>query len=589
MKKNFIYILTCILTLGIWGCTDKEETPATKELKIFSMTPTEGVAGDEVTITGEGFSIVPSENIVTLNGERLTAVETTVTILKMTVPYNQEGTYPIIITTNGQTVEGPSFTYTESSYDVKLELDPLETTSGYPGDEITITGKGFSGTAAENEVYFNETAATIKASSATSLTVVVPELEPGEYTLTVKAGVQEDRSLKFNCLAIPVTSIGSISPTSGHEGTEIIITGENFSPVPSENTVTINGKQATVTAATEMELTVTAPANEIGSYKVMVTVNGKTVEGPEFEYVKPELVYTVSNDIYVGEKLVGLTGPVILPDGRLAVAQRGDAHSIIAFDLQNKTKSVLCNKYADGHPWNIGLNPVDKNLYIAYKGKGEIGRVDPSKGDGQNTEILVSGLSNVMDVKFDAQGNMYALCRDEKTVYRFPAGNFNNASKQTFAKMGEQSEGLYSMDFDGDGNLIVGAQRDGFYMVAPDGKVTRIAGSGDGSTDGEAGDPMTAKLVQPSGTVVDRTRGDIYFTDPYNQKIRRIRPGKSGYADATVSTIAGTGTSGNTDGDGSTAQLKMPYGLTISADGSAIYFSDMDNFIMRKITITEKE
>ncbi len=588
MKKNFIHILACILTLGIWGCTDKEETPATKELKIFSMTPTEGVAGDEVTITGEGFSIVPSENIVTLNGERLTAVETTVTILKMTIPYNQEGTYPLIITTNGQTVEGPSFTYTESSYDVKLELDPLETTSGYPGDEITITGKGFSGTAAENEVYFNETAATIKASSATSLTVVVPELEPGEYTLTVKAGVQEDKSLKFNCLAIPVTSIGSISPTSGHEGTEIVITGENFSPVPSENTVTINGKQATVTAATEMELTVTAPANEIGSYKVMVTVNGKTVEGPEFEYVKPELVYTVSNDIHVGEKLGGLTGQAILPDGRLAVAQRGGQDVILAFDLQNKTKSVLCNKHSN-NPWNIGLNPVDKKLYIAYKGSGEIGRVDPSKGDGQDAEILVTGLSNIMDVKFDAQGNMYALCRDEKTVYRFPAGNFNNASKQTFAKMGEQSEGLYSMDFDGDGNLIVGAQKDGFYMVAPDGKVTRIAGSGDGSTDGEAGDPMTAKLIQPSGTVVDRTRGDIYFTDPYNQKIRRIRPGKSGYADATVSTIAGTGTQGNTDGDGSTAQLKMPYGLTISADGSAIYFSDMDNFIIRKITITEKE
>ncbi len=584
MKKNFIHILACILTLGIWGCTDKEETPATKELKIFSMTPTEGVAGDEVTITGEGFSIVPSENIVTLNGERLTAVETTVTILKMTVPYNQKGTYPLIITTNGQTVEGPSFTYTESSYDVKLELDPLETTSGYPGDEITITGKGFSGTAAENEVYFNETAATIKASSATSLTVVVPELEPGEYTLTVKAGVQEDKSLKFNCLAIPVTSIGSISPTSGHEGTEIIITGENFSPVPSENTVTINGKQATVTAATEMELTVTAPANEIGSYKVMVTVNGKTVEGPEFEYVKPELVYTVSNDIHVGEKLGNLTGMAILPDGRLAVACRAN-HQIIAFNLQSNTKSVLCDTYTDGHPWGIAVNPADSKLYIAYKGKGEIGRVAPAKGDGQNTENLVSGLSNVLDVKFDAQGNMYALCRDDKIVYKYPANNFNNNSKQTFATI-PTSNKIHSMDFDVDGNLIVGAADDGFYMVTTDGKITKIVGNGSGNSDGEAN---AATIKEPAGMVIDKTRGDIYFVDAQNNKIRRIRPGKNGYSDAMVSTIAGTGTAGNTDGDGSTAQLNLPYGITISADGSTIYFSDMNNYIIRKITITEKE
>lgn len=582
MKKNLIYILACILTLGIWGCTDKEETPATKELKIFSMTPTEGVAGDEVTITGEGFSIIPSENIVTLNGERLTAVETSVTILKMTVPYNQKGTYPLTITTNGQTVEGPSFTYTESSYDVKLELDPLETTSGYPGDVITITGKGFSETAAENEVYFNETAATIKASSATSLTVVVPELEPGEYTLTVKAGVQEDKSLKFNCLTIPVTSIGSISPTSGHEGTEIVITGENFSPVPSENIVTINGKQATVTAATEMELTVTAPANAIGSYKVMVTVKGKTVEGPEFEYVKPELVYTVSSDIHVGEKLGNLTGMAILPDGRLAVAYRAN-HQIVAFNLQSKTKSVLCDTYTNGHPWCISVNPADSKLYIAYKGKGEIGRVDPSKGDGQNTEIIVSGLSNVMDVKFDAQGNMYALCRDLKTVYKFPAGNFNNSSKQTFATL---PNSIHSMDFDADGNLIVGAADDGFYMVTTDGKVTKIVGNGSGNSDGEAD---AATIREPAGMVVDKTRGDIYFVDAHNNKIRRIRPGKNGYSDAMVSTIAGTGTAGNTDGDGLTAQMNLPYGITISADGSTIYFSDMNNNIIRKITITEKE
>ena len=96
----------------------------------------------------------------------------------------------------------------------------------------------------------------------------------------------------------------------------------------------------------------------------------------------------------------------ILPDGRIAVAQRGDAHVILAFDLQNKTKSVLCNKYADAHPWNIALNHIDQKLYIAYKGKGEVGRVDPSKGDGQEVEILITGLPNVMDVKFDTQGNM---------------------------------------------------------------------------------------------------------------------------------------------------------------------------------------
>ena len=128
MKKNFFYILAYTLLLGIGGCSDDDEPIVPKELKIFSMTPTEGVAGDEVTITGQGFSIVPSENIVTFNGERLTAIETSVTILKMSVPHNQKGTFPLMITVNGQTAEGPSFTYTEASYDVKLEVNELEKT-----------------------------------------------------------------------------------------------------------------------------------------------------------------------------------------------------------------------------------------------------------------------------------------------------------------------------------------------------------------------------------------------------------------------------------------------------------------------------
>ncbi|MEY8686346.1 IPT/TIG domain-containing protein [Bacteroides sp. AN502(2024)] len=588
IKKSFLYLLACTL-LGAGGCSDDDENTTFKELKVFSMTPNEGVAGDEVTITGQGFSIIPSENIVTLNGEQLTAVETSVTILKMTVPPNLAGTFPLMITVNGQTVEGPSFTYTEGSYDVKLEVNALEKTTGYAGDEIIITGKGFSATAEENEVFFGEKAAIITASSTTSLTVTVPQLEPGDYVLTVKAGVQKNQSLTFSCLATPTLKVDGISPSSGHEGTEIVITGENFSTVAKENIVTINGKAAEVKSASAMELTVIAPLNEPGSYKVVVKVGNRTVEGPEFEYTKPELVYTVSSDVHIGEKLGGIHGLAFLPDGRLAVGQRGTAHIIHAFDLQKKEKTTLVEAHNNGHPWNLGVNPDDKMLYIAYKGSAEIGRMNPNQGNNQQVEVVVSGLSNAMDVKFDSKGNMYVLCRDERKVYKYPKGNFNNASKQTFVHLSNTPNGIHSMDFDANDNLIIGAQEDGFYVVSPDGNATKFAGNGKGSTDGAAGQPLTAQLIQPAAIVVDKTRGDIYFTDPYNNKIRRIRPGAKGYEDATVSTITGTGAKGKQDGDGSVAQLNMTHGLAMSPDGNALYFTDLDNFILRKITITVKD
>ena len=47
MKKNFFYILAYTLLLGIGGCSDDDEPIVPKELKIFSMTPTEGVAGGD--------------------------------------------------------------------------------------------------------------------------------------------------------------------------------------------------------------------------------------------------------------------------------------------------------------------------------------------------------------------------------------------------------------------------------------------------------------------------------------------------------------------------------------------------------------
>lgn len=283
-----------------------------------------------------------------------------------------------------------------------------------------------------------------------------------------------------------------------------------------------------------------------------------------------------------------LNGIAILPDGRIAVAQRDDHHRVFVIDPVKHTKADLVNKHAGSFPWNICVNHSDNKLYIAYKGSGEVGVVDPSKGNGQNVTILLTGLTNVMDVRFDAQGNMYVLCRDERTVYKYAKGNFTNSGKQKFASI-SGGEGLYSMDFDAAGNLIVGSQRDGFYAVSPSGAVTKIAGGGNGSDDGVAGKPLTAKLVQPEGIVVDKTRGDVYFTDGYNNRIRRIRPGKNGYTDATVSTVVGNGSAGKTDGDGATAKVSMPNGITMTADGKTIYFTDMNNNIVRRVSVTEQQ
>ena len=58
----------------------------------------------------------------------------------------------------------------------------------------------------------------------------------------------------------PVISVNTVSPLKGSVGSTVTITGSNFSPVPSENTVYFGAVQGTVLTATPTKLTVSVPA-----------------------------------------------------------------------------------------------------------------------------------------------------------------------------------------------------------------------------------------------------------------------------------------------------------------------------------------
>jgi fibronectin type 3 domain-containing protein len=64
-------------------------------------------------------------------------------------------------------------------------------------------------------------------------------------------------------------AVASVSPMFGHVGSEVIITGSNFSATASQNTVYFGATRATVASASASELTVTAP---VGATYEPVTV-----------------------------------------------------------------------------------------------------------------------------------------------------------------------------------------------------------------------------------------------------------------------------------------------------------------------------
>ena len=104
--------------------------------------------------------------------------------------------------------------------------------------------------------------------------------------------------------------------------------------------------------------------------------------------------------------------------------------------------------------------------------------------------------------------------------------------------------------------------------------VAVLAGDGvQGTIDGTA---ARARFSEPFG-IVAAPDGTIFVADAgHAHRIRRIS------ADGGVSTVAG-GASGFTDGDGAGAAFSTPSGLALGADGT-LYLADTGNHAIRRIT-----
>lgn len=127
---------------------------------------------------------------------------------------------------------------------------------------------------------------------------------------------------------------------------------------------------------------------------------------------------------------------------------------------------------------------------------------------------------------------------------------------------------------DGLGNIYVADTFNSkIRKVTPAGVVTTIAGNGNsGATDGPA---SSATFYGPTGIAID-SQGNLYVADQGNNKIRKIA------TTGIVSTIAGNGSMGSTDGIGSLASFKHPSSLTID-NANNIYVSDQENNKIRRI------
>lgn len=133
----------------------------------------------------------------------------------------------------------------------------------------------------------------------------------------------------------------------------------------------------------------------------------------------------------------------------------------------------------------------------------------------------------------------------------------------------------HSVVCDASGNIFVADRNNNqIRKITPAGMVSIFAGSGlPGSTDGAG---VNASFFEPWGITIDNA-GNLYVADTKNYKIRKITPS------GVVSTFAGAGTAGVTNGVSTSAQFGYPAGIAADASGN-VYVTEYMAHCIRKIS-----
>jgi hypothetical protein len=195
---------------------------------------------------------------------------------------------------------------------------------------------------------------------------------------------------------------------------------------------------------------------------------------------------------------------------------------------------------------------------------------------------FTTGLSYPYQMAFNASGDLFVAEYGGHRIRRItPAGVVT-----TFAGSGTASSidatgtaasfnGPTGLAFDASGDLFV-AEYGGHRIrrITPAGVVTTFAGSG--SPGGADGTGTAASFNQPIALAFNAA-GDLFVADSGSHRIRRITPA------GVVTTFAGSGSPGGTDGTGTAASFNRPHDLTFNASGD-LFVADQSGHRIRRIT-----
>jgi gliding motility-associated-like protein len=321
-----------------------------------------------------------------------------------------------------------------------------------------------------------------------------------------------------------------------------------------------------------------------GTYPVTYTYNGGSGCTPSNTFnitVNAATATTVTVGTSAGNGTTGNTNAALLTSsfnfGTLtspAGSIPNDANVSMAFSPDG-TKIYVTDEF------NHCIRQVDltANTVTILAGSG-----DPLQfgfGDGIGT---AARFNNPSGVATDAFGIVYVADKGNHVIRKI-----NPSTRQVYLIAGKPGLGLAGGDLDNTDPLAAQFSQPSDIAIAADGsifitdknnhKIKKLAVSGGVSTIAGPigsvvqgfvnGSGTTARFNYPSGIDID-SNGDLYVADRLNHAIRKVTQA------GVVTTLTGTGLSGDVLGLASIAQFNFPTDVAISFDGK-VYIADRSN------------
>ena len=323
--------------------------------------------------------------------------------------------------------------------------------------------------------------------------------------------------------------------------------------------------------------------------KSQTLLNTQDLEGPVLEYFPAGIHPDERNNAKQGYCSTGAGIEQSFTDsqGNLYVAD--NKNEVIRIIRPNgKMKTI-----SEGVAEPIGI-VVDSKGNIFYSNQGGIHRIDAKtkKVSWAAKRWMSKAQRAEQEIKFVSTGLSHYLAIDKNDIIYFSdyqhrkIKKLNTKSGQVSIVAGSGKRGFengpameasfdrpVAVALDSEGNIYV-TERESYYIqkISTDGIVTNFAGCGlPGFKDGNKN---KARFNSPKGMAFDK-QGNLYVADRLNFAVRKID------TEGKVTTLSGTGISGNKDGKLKEAQLGRP--VDVSFSNGQLYIMDWINHSIRTL------